>query len=158
MAIGNKQIGWSNESNLLWEISKQLDRTLRTICTGECPTTTSTTTLTPTTTSTTTEAPIIIYTYILACNSYTWDVTGDTYFDSDEYSYTEGNVTNILILTICSGTGAQFETQTISAVSPYTWPINGMTYTASGSYSTSIGPCADGGAACTYYLDLTIIP
>lgn len=44
MAIGNKQIGWSQESNLLWEISKQLDRTINQLCTGGCPTTTTTTT------------------------------------------------------------------------------------------------------------------
>ena len=44
MAIGNKQIGWSNESNLLWEISRQLDRTISQMCVGDCPTTTTTTT------------------------------------------------------------------------------------------------------------------
>ena len=44
MAIGNKQIGWSQESNLLWEISKQLDRAIAVLCTGPCPTTTTTTT------------------------------------------------------------------------------------------------------------------
>jgi len=111
-----------------------------------------------TTTTTTTGGPVTIYTYVTTCNSYTWDVTGDTYFDSDEYSYTEGNVTNILYLTICSGTGAQIETQTISAPSPYIWPINGLSYTASGTFSYGgIGPCADGGATCTYYLELTII-
>jgi len=44
MSIGNRQIGWSQESNLLWEISKQLDRTLSVLCTGPCPTTTTTTT------------------------------------------------------------------------------------------------------------------
>lgn len=45
MAIGSKQIGWSNESNLLWEISKKLDG----IITSLAPT--------PTTTTTTTTAP-----------------------------------------------------------------------------------------------------
>lgn len=44
MGIPNKQIGWSQESNLLWEISRQLDRTLSVLCTGSCPTTTTTTT------------------------------------------------------------------------------------------------------------------
>jgi hypothetical protein len=44
MAIPNKQIGWSNESNLLWEISKQLDTTINLMCTGPCPTTTTTST------------------------------------------------------------------------------------------------------------------
>jgi hypothetical protein len=45
--IPNKQIGWSEKANLLWEISRQLDRTLAFMCTGPCPTTT-TTTLPPT--------------------------------------------------------------------------------------------------------------
>lgn len=58
MAIGNKQIGWSQESNLLWEISKQLDDMTSIMCTGDCPTTTTTTSADPitTTTTTTTEA------------------------------------------------------------------------------------------------------
>ena len=56
MSIGNRQIGWSQEDNLLWEISKQLDRMNSILCTGPCPTTTSTTTLPPTTTTTTSEA------------------------------------------------------------------------------------------------------
>ena len=47
MAIGNRQIGWSQEENLLWQISKQLDRMDSILCTGPCPTTT-TTTLPPT--------------------------------------------------------------------------------------------------------------
>jgi hypothetical protein len=109
----------------------------------------------PTTTTTTTSGdPITIYSYAIACNSYTWDVTGDTYFDSDEISYTVGNVTNILYLTICPVPGTQTETQTVTAVSTYIWPINGQTYTASGSFSYSL-PCGDGG--CTYFLELTII-
>jgi hypothetical protein len=45
--IGNKQIGWSQESNLLWEISRQLDRINSIVCTGPCPTTTTTTTFIP---------------------------------------------------------------------------------------------------------------
>ena len=44
MAIGNKQIGWSQEANLLWEISRQLDRIRQFMCTGPCPPTTTTTT------------------------------------------------------------------------------------------------------------------
>ncbi len=54
MAIPAKQIGWSQQSNLLWEISKQLDRINSVVCTGPCPTTTTTTTIEPTTTTTTT--------------------------------------------------------------------------------------------------------
>lgn len=43
--IPNKQIGFSQEENLLWEISRQLDKTLSLMCTGPCPTTTTTTTI-----------------------------------------------------------------------------------------------------------------
>jgi hypothetical protein len=46
MAIGNKQIGWSQEANLLWEVSRELDRILGVICTPPCPTTTTTTSTT----------------------------------------------------------------------------------------------------------------
>jgi len=63
MAIPSKQIGWSNESNLLWSISKQIEaltgvmanrNTTTTTTTNGIPTTTTTTTTgTPTTTTTT---------------------------------------------------------------------------------------------------------
>lgn len=45
MAIGNKQIGWSQESNLLWEISRQLERLIQ--ISGSVNTTTTTTTTAP---------------------------------------------------------------------------------------------------------------
>lgn len=37
MAIPSKQIGWSTESNLLWELSKQLEKLNCTMCTIEGP-------------------------------------------------------------------------------------------------------------------------
>ncbi len=43
MAIPNKQIGWSEKANLLWEISRKLDRINSQMCVGTCPTTTTTT-------------------------------------------------------------------------------------------------------------------
>jgi hypothetical protein len=49
MSVPNRQIGWSNEANLLWEISKQLERLIQV--------TAATSTTTTTTTSTTTTAP-----------------------------------------------------------------------------------------------------
>jgi len=53
MAIPSRQIGWSTQANLLWQISKQLERlTCVTAC--GCGTTTTTTTIPPTTTTTTT--------------------------------------------------------------------------------------------------------
>lgn len=52
MGIGRKQIGWSQESNLLWQISSQLERLIQ--VTAALTTTSTTTTVAPTTTSTTT--------------------------------------------------------------------------------------------------------
>jgi hypothetical protein len=40
MAIGSKQIGWSNESSLLWEISDKLDEIIKSF--GSTTTTTTT--------------------------------------------------------------------------------------------------------------------
>ena len=57
MSIPSKQIGWSQKANLLWDISKQLDKTLSLMYTGVCPTTTTTTTLAP---EACTETPVII--------------------------------------------------------------------------------------------------
>ena len=51
MAIPSKQIGWSQESNLLWQISKQLEQLIKVTASL---TTTTTTTAAPTTTTTTT--------------------------------------------------------------------------------------------------------
>ncbi len=45
MPIPNKQIGWSATENLLWNISKQLERLIQ--VSGKCCTTTTTTTATP---------------------------------------------------------------------------------------------------------------
>jgi hypothetical protein len=58
MAIPSRQIGWSTKSNLLWEISKQLEA-LTGIMGRNIPvtTTSTTTTVPPTTTTTTTPAP-----------------------------------------------------------------------------------------------------
>jgi hypothetical protein len=53
MAIPSRQIGWSTQSNLLWTISKELER-LTCVMAGGCTTTTTTTTVAPTTSSTTT--------------------------------------------------------------------------------------------------------
>jgi hypothetical protein len=44
MAIPNKQIGWSNFSNLLWEVSRELERVI--VAKGCCACTTTTTTTT----------------------------------------------------------------------------------------------------------------
>lgn len=53
MAIPSRQIGWSAKSNLLWQISKQLEYLTR-VMAGNLPATTTTTTTVPPTTTTTT--------------------------------------------------------------------------------------------------------
>jgi hypothetical protein len=47
MAIPSQQIGWSQKSKLLWQISKQLERLTKVTANCVCPTTTTTTTTTP---------------------------------------------------------------------------------------------------------------
>jgi hypothetical protein len=54
MAIPSRQIGQSTQANLLWQISKQLERLICVAACGCGTTTTTTTTITPTTTTTTT--------------------------------------------------------------------------------------------------------
>jgi hypothetical protein len=57
MAIPSQQIGWSQKSKLLWNISKQLETLIRVTYNRGTTTTTTTTTVAPTTTTTTTAAP-----------------------------------------------------------------------------------------------------
>ena len=57
MAIPSRQIGWSTKSNLLWEISKQLEALTGVIGRNIPVTTTTTTTTVPPTTTTTTTTP-----------------------------------------------------------------------------------------------------
>jgi hypothetical protein len=45
MSVPNRQIGWSNEANLLYQISKQLDQLIK--VTAALSTTTTTTTAAP---------------------------------------------------------------------------------------------------------------
>lgn len=62
MAIPSRQIGWGTQANLLWQISKQLER-LICVASCKCPsTTTTTTTIEPTTTTTTTVINSFCYT------------------------------------------------------------------------------------------------
>ena len=58
MSIPNRQIGWSNESNLLWYISSELEQI---ICQAACCTTTSTSSTSSTTTTTTTLSLCAVY-------------------------------------------------------------------------------------------------
>jgi hypothetical protein len=47
MGIARKQIGWSQESNLLWQISNQLDQLIKVTASSNTSTTTTTTTAAP---------------------------------------------------------------------------------------------------------------
>jgi hypothetical protein len=57
MAIPSRQIGWSTKSNLLWQISKQLEYLTGVLYKGNTTTTTTTSSSTSTTTTTTTATP-----------------------------------------------------------------------------------------------------
>ena len=63
--IPNRQIGWSNESNLLWYISSELEQI---ICQAACCTTTSTSSTSSTTTTTTTLPPCVVYSVAATVN------------------------------------------------------------------------------------------
>jgi len=41
MGVPNKQIGWSVEANLMWEINKALDETIKVVSTNTTTTTTT---------------------------------------------------------------------------------------------------------------------
>ena len=60
MAIPSRQIGWGTQANLLWQISKQLER-LICVAACECPTTTTTTSTEAPTTTTTTAPPVYFF-------------------------------------------------------------------------------------------------
>lgn len=57
MAIPSRQIGWGTKSNLLWQISKQLEYLNGVLGKKITTTTTTTSTSTSTTTTTTTATP-----------------------------------------------------------------------------------------------------
>ncbi len=73
-----------------------------------------------------------------ACETYTWELNGETYTESGVYTHAIENPTSLcedvttLVLTI---TEPVLVTETASACETYTWEINGQTYTESGSYN-----------------------
>jgi len=70
-----------------------------------------------------------------ACDSYTWSVNGQTYTESDTYSYTVDCHTETLNLTIVASTS---NTTTETVCDSYTWSVNGQTYTESDTYSYTV--------------------
>tara|TARA_B110000503_G_scaffold100336_1_gene150129 strand:- start:1491 stop:1901 length:411 start_codon:yes stop_codon:yes gene_type:complete len=66
MAIPSRQIGWSTKSNLLWQISKQLEyltKVTANCCSITTTTSTTSSTSTTTTTTSTTMPPSVTYYY-----------------------------------------------------------------------------------------------
>jgi hypothetical protein len=93
---------------------------------------------------------------IKACDSYTWDVDGQTYFDSGD-KYFNGKTaagcdsTYVLHLTINK---SFFHEETVVACESYEWPVNGVTYSDSGDKYFNGKTVA--GCDSTYVLHLTI--
>lgn len=83
---------------------------------------------------------------ISACDTYTWELNGETYTSSGAYEFVMTNVAGCdsiitLNLTIHDVTTT---TVTVSSCEAYTWALNGETYTTSGSYNhvlTSVAGC-----------------
>jgi Secretion system C-terminal sorting domain/Lamin Tail Domain len=93
-----------------------------------------------------------------ACNSYTWDENGVTYFSSGNYNDTLTNVAGCdsiitLNLTINQPTSSSL---TEIACGSYSWAQNGVSYFASGSYNDTI-PNANG-CDSIITLNLTVNP
>ena len=71
MAIPSRQIGWGTEDNLLWQISKQLERLTQVTGNAVATTSSTSTTAAPTTTTTTTLPVYRVYTALLTQNGTT---------------------------------------------------------------------------------------
>ncbi|MEX2588615.1 MAG: hypothetical protein WD334_00330, partial [Chitinophagales bacterium] len=94
---------------------------------------------------------------ITACDSYTWPVNGQTYFNSGSYNDTLTSSQGcdsvlVLDLTINNSTSSS---QTVSECNAYTWQVNGQTYTASGIYRDTLLNSVNCDSVLT--LDLTIL-
>jgi len=101
MAIPSRQIGWSTKSNLLWQISKQLEALTGIMYNrGNPTTTTTTTTVAPTTTTTSTSTSTTTSTSTSTSTSTT---TTTTTLSPVTYYY---NVTGYSCGTPCNNIGA----------------------------------------------------
>ena len=91
-----------------------------------------------------------------SCDSYFWNVTGQTYTSTGSYVANLLNgvgcpYTHTLNLTIKNSSSS---TQTQSSCGTYIWPVNNQSYTSSGQYQHTIQNAAGCDSAIT--LDLTI--
>jgi len=90
---------------------------------------------------------------VSVCDSYSWEISGQTYTQSGTYTYTSTNASGCtdiktLNLTITPSTT---NTTTASACGSYLWAVNGQTYSESGTYSYTTG-------CHTEVLNLTVTP
>ena len=121
MAIPSRQIGWSTKANLLWQISKQLER-LTCVTAGGCgSTTTTTSTIVPSTTTTTTTICVDFINSIVISNgsyapangTYTRDnasgaftnENGSIFFSGDAWYIFNTTIGNVARNTSTLGTG-----------------------------------------------------
>ncbi|MHC1774631.1 MAG: T9SS type A sorting domain-containing protein [Lentimicrobium sp.] len=74
--------------------------------------------------------------YETACDTYTWDLNGETYTAGGDYPYIDGCITYILHLTIVESSTEHFYADVCDE---YTWDLNGATYTESGNYPYVVG-------------------
>jgi len=113
MAIPSRQIGASTTTNLLWQISKQLERLICVRSCGCVTTTTTTTTVAPTTTTTTTVAPTTTTTTTttINCNCYTLiNNTNDTltysYIDCLGNEIKDVSIDSGITINLCTSPGS----------------------------------------------------
>jgi hypothetical protein len=122
MAIPSRQIGGSTTTNLLWQISKQLEELICVRAGGCGSTTTTTTTIVPTTTTTTTICVEFINSIIISNGSYApangtytrtdpseaftlTEVGGSIFFGGDAWYIFNSGIGNVARNTSTLGTG-----------------------------------------------------
>ena len=92
---------------------------------------------------------------VSACDSYIWNIDGQTYFSSGIYTSVSTNAAgcthvDTLNLTISNNTSNSF---TVSACDSYTWNIDGQTYSSSGIYTV----ISTNSSGCTHIDTLSLI-
>ena len=73
---------------------------------------------------------------VVACDTYTWSLDGNTYTTSGDYVYTGKTISgcdSIVTLKLTVNKSDKVE-ETVVACDTYTWPLDGNTYTTSGDY------------------------
>jgi hypothetical protein len=134
MAIPSRQIGQSTQANLLWQISKQLERLICVAGCG-CSTTTTTTTIEPTTTTTTTALCNYLYEGVLTVGG---DVRGSGYQSGvGSIDPIDANFSQLFYYATAENLSLSIITDCYSTIDVY---INGTIYTlipdlTPGSYS-----------------------